>query len=59
MTIWAPLAYVGLSILGFGFAIAKHGQPREPYNMWTLLLGTALSWSLLWWGGFFEPLLAR
>ncbi len=59
MTIWPQIVYVSLSLVGLGFAIAKHGQPREPYNAFGLMIGTALSWTLLWWGGFFQPLLSR
>jgi hypothetical protein len=59
MNIWPPLVYVGFSILGLGYAIAKDGQPRPPYSMWAQLFAIALAWPILWWGGFFAPLLVR
>jgi hypothetical protein len=51
---WPQLIYLALSVLGLGIAIAKHGQPREPYNVVHSLIAICLAWPLLWWGGFFH-----
>lgn len=59
MSVWPPITYAMLGILDLGFVIAKHGQPRDPYSVWSQVFAIALSWSILWWGGFFEPLLPR
>lgn len=57
MNIWPPLIYLALSALELGFAIGKHGEPRDPYSGPRQLFGCALSWTILLWGGFFLPLL--
>lgn len=30
-----------------------HGEEQGPYNVWTTLVGTAISFAILRWGGFF------
>lgn len=48
------LIHIGLSALGMGYVIANHNKPRAPWNFWATLIGSAISYSLLWWGGFFS-----
>lgn len=38
----------------FGFAVAKHGEPKGNYNLWTNLIAGAALVALLIWGGFFR-----
>ena len=40
--------------ISIGMHLAKHGKPQEgSYNFIIALVGTAIQFSLLWWGGFF------
>lgn len=50
------LIYLGLSVLGLGVILANHGKPREPHNFVATFIVTILVWTILWWGGFFDPL---
>lgn len=51
---WPQLIYLALTALGAGFVIAKHGEPRDPYNAPGALIGTAIVLAILYWGGFFH-----
>lgn len=51
---WPQYAYLGLFFLGLGVGLAKHGEPRDPHNVWTDLLAGALVLWLLYMGGFFK-----
>lgn len=51
---WPQLIYLGLSFLSLGIVIANNGKPREPYNAGSYALGLAITYPLLWWGGFFH-----
>ena len=53
----AQLIYLMLVLIGLGFCIAKHGQPRSPYNVWADLIATIIVLSILYWGGFFDVLI--
>lgn len=54
MTLHAPqLILIVLSAIGTGVAIAKNGEPRGPYSFVACLVGDAIVFGLLWWGGFF------
>lgn len=47
--------YLAVTILGLGFSIQSHGQPKTGYkNVWIDLIDTITLLSLLWWGGFFN-----
>jgi soluble lytic murein transglycosylase-like protein len=51
---WPQWIVVGLTFMGLGIALAKHGQPREDrYNFWARLAAEALVFGLLYAGGFF------
>ena len=44
-----------LNVLGLGISLAKHGTPREGYNsFWKDLFATAITFFILWCGGFFD-----
>lgn len=30
-----------------------HGEEQEPYNVWMTMLGVAVNFAILKWGGFF------
>lgn len=30
-----------------------HGEEQEPYNVWTTIIGIAVNFAILKWGGFF------
>lgn len=47
---------IGLQILGLGFSMAKHGQPRGNYDFWTVLIGCLIEWFLLYKAGLFDIL---
>ena len=43
-----------LYALNVGITLTKHGEPKEGnYNVFSTLIGTAISVGILWWGGFF------
>lgn len=54
---WPQILYISFCVLGLGFAIAKHGEPSDPFDMRKTAAAIAVAWSLLYWGGFFDPLL--
>lgn len=49
------IVYLVLMCMGFGLAIAKHGEPQEGmHNIWVDLISQAITLALLAWGGFFS-----
>lgn len=54
MTFGAP-QIVWFVLVGFniGATLMKHGKPQPDYNIWTTLIGTAITFGLMLWGGFF------
>lgn len=46
--IWLVTAAFGLI-----YEIINHDKPREPHNAYTFAISTVISFSLLYWGGFF------
>lgn len=50
---WPQITWIVLTSAGVAVHIVKHGQPREPFNMWTTLTATAIVTGLLYAGGFF------
>jgi hypothetical protein len=57
MTIWPPIIILMLMALSFGINCAKAGQSRPAYSPVADLVGSAITGAILYWGGFFEPLL--
>lgn len=50
----AAIILLCLMAMGVGIALAKHGQPREPYNFWIQLFSFVLSMVLLYFAHFFD-----
>jgi hypothetical protein len=50
---WPQLIYLALVLIGFGYTVAKHGQPQNPHNIITSLVATSISMLILYLGGFF------
>lgn len=42
-----------LYLLSFVLHAVHHGEEREPYNVWITMLGIAVNFAILKWGGFF------
>lgn len=59
MSIWPALTMISLGFLSLGMNMAKHGQPGRDYDAWTTMIAMGITWSILWWGGFFDTLLAK
>lgn len=51
---WPQWIVIGFMLLGLGIALAKHGEPRSPFSFWSALIGQAITWWLLWMGGFWS-----
>ena len=52
------LLFVALIVFGDMIHLIRNGEPRDDrYNVWISLLGTAITVSLLYWGGFFDGLI--
>ena len=47
-----------LMSVSIGVGLAKHGQPREPHNLMVDAVSAAITFPLLWWGGYWDVLLA-
>jgi len=48
------IIYLSLVFSGLLIAANQHGKERSPHNFWVTLVATAISFSLLYWGGFFS-----
>ena len=46
--IWLVMAVIGLIV-----EIVEHGKPREPHNAYIFAISALITFSLLYWGGFF------
>ena len=54
------LIYLSLGLVGLGFAIAKHGEEKTgKENAWINTIVQLFIWTLLYWGGFFDVLIAN
>jgi len=52
---WPEVIMLFLMVLSLGIAISEHGKPKTGKNsFWATLIGQALSFALLYWGGFFS-----
>lgn len=56
---WPQLIWLALAFITLGMSAANHGQKRSNESFGWTLCGVLLSLSLLYWGGFFAPLLGR
>ncbi len=50
---WPQFVYVIITVMGFGWKIAVHGQPPKPHDVVSSSLATAITCGILWAGGFF------
>ena len=49
------IIYLTLVFLSLGIALEQHGTPKEGNNnFWVNFIATAITISLLAWGGFFK-----
>lgn len=51
---WPQITYIVLTALGLGLVLAKHGQPRKPFDFWDTAISSGLVLGLLYAGGFFS-----
>ena len=52
------LIYLALTFFGLGISLAIHGKPRSNENFVVTLISTIIGVGLVYWGGFFDPLIA-
>jgi hypothetical protein len=50
---WPQMTFLLLTFMGFGLVVAKHGQPRDNYNIITSVIDLVATLVLLYYGGFF------
>jgi hypothetical protein len=60
MTLLPQIILITLCLISLGLEIAKHGEMKEPnrHNIWTWLTAAAITHGLLWWGGFYDPMIS-
>jgi hypothetical protein len=57
-TIWPQLTVLCLMALGMGVNMATHGKPKDgTHSFWWHMFSVALTFWLLYQGGFFNVLL--
>ncbi|MFD2677998.1 hypothetical protein [Camelimonas lactis] len=59
MSIWPPIIYLALMTFNLISFAVLNGQPRSPYSFHDAFTSMLMVCGLLYWGGFFEPLLRR
>lgn len=42
-----------LYLNNFVLSVVHHGEEQEPYNVWITMIGIAVNFTILKWGGFF------
>lgn len=57
MSIWPPIVMLLFMMLNFAISLAKAGESRGAFNPLLNLLDAAALAAILYWGGFFQPLL--
>jgi hypothetical protein len=45
---------IGMTVVGLLITAMFHGRPQAPYNIFLSMVGTAITYGLLYWGGFFR-----
>ena len=50
------IIYLSIVFIGLLIAANLHGKERTPHNFWVTLVATAITISLMYWGGFFNPI---
>jgi hypothetical protein len=58
-TMWPQALVLFATALSMGRSLALYGQPKKPdtYDIVDVLIGPALSLTILWAGGFFDVML--
>lgn len=51
---WPQITYIVIAALSLGIVLARHGEPREAYSFWHAVTNSAISFGLLYAGGFFN-----
>lgn len=59
VSVWPAAIMLWCMSIHLGLAFAANGQPQPDHSFVRSLLGTLAALGLLWWGGFFDVLLAR
>lgn len=47
------IAWIALVAASLSIGLAKHGEPREDYNFFSVLISAVIETAILIWGGFF------
>lgn len=47
------IIWLVMAIFGLIYEIINHGKPQQPRNAYAFAIGMVISFSLLYWGGFF------
>lgn len=47
------IVMLALYLNNFVLSVVHHGEEQEPYNVWATMLGIAVNFAILKWGGFF------
>jgi len=50
---WPQWVYIGLSLVGLGYVAAKHGEPRDEYDIVSTAIASLVTAWILYCGGFF------
>lgn len=57
MSLWPQYTIIAMSAVSFGITLAKLGQPKtDKYDLIDLLVGPAIIYTLLYYGGFFASM---
>lgn len=43
-----------LYLVNIALSAIHHGEEQAPYNVWVTMLGIAINFAILKWGGFFS-----
>jgi hypothetical protein len=58
MSIWPAITLLMLWAVSLGINVAQHGEPKKGNeNAWITVMAMLVTGSILWWGGFFVPLM--
>lgn len=52
----AQITAIVLMALAIGMALAKHGEPRDPWHFGHMFIAQVIWVLILWWGGFWGML---
>lgn len=49
---WPQLVMIGMYVFDFAYACVNNGKPQGNYSVFTTILGTVVSFVILYAGGF-------